>query len=88
VGQRSAGILNQGIIKGARLGSGLIKADTPLEERRKIRANIPRESKRGMPDAEFTAKLATIPPELSACVAEYAERLLEQKEEKGILWVK
>jgi hypothetical protein len=29
---------------------------------------------------EATAKVATIPPELANCVADYAERLLEQKE--------
>jgi hypothetical protein len=28
---------------------------------------------------EATAKVATIPPELANCVADYAERLLEQK---------
>ena len=31
--------------------------------------------------AELKAKLATIPPELANCVAEYAERILEQKSE-------
>lgn len=69
-------LMHQGIIKGARLGGGKIKANTPIEERRLIRAAIPRESKREMPDAAFTAKIATIPPELANCVADYAERLL------------
>lgn len=32
-----------------------------------------------LPKAERKAKLATIPPELANCVAEYAERLLEQR---------
>ena len=30
----------------------------------------------------MTAQAATIPPELSSCVADYAERLLEQKAER------
>jgi hypothetical protein len=73
-------LMNQGILKGARLAGGKIFADTPLEERRRIRANYPRESKRDMPDSEFAAAIATIPPELANCVCDYAERLLEQKE--------
>jgi hypothetical protein len=33
-----------------------------------------------MPDSEFAAAIATIPPELANCVCDYAERILEQKE--------
>ena len=36
-----------------------------------------------LPKAERKAKLATIPPELANCVADYAERLLETSHEQA-----
>jgi hypothetical protein len=72
-------LLNQGIKKGCNVGGNLEFAGTTLEQRRQLRAAVPRLSTMKHPKirAEFTAKLATIPPELANCVADYAERIIE-----------
>lgn len=72
-------LLIQGITKGANIGGNLNLSGTTLEQRRQLRATVPRLSTMKHPRVrrEFTAQMATIPPELSNCVAEYAERLIE-----------
>jgi hypothetical protein len=72
-------ILPQGIQKGVRLGKSGFTGEAQ-KEFRKRNSNPARDAWSGSEKrAEATAKLATIPPELANCVAEYAERLLEQK---------
>lgn len=72
-------LLNQGIKKGVNIGGHLEFAGRTLQERRQLRAQVPRLSTIKSPAkrAEFTAEAATIPPELANCVAAYAERILE-----------
>jgi len=73
-------ILPQGIRKGVSIGSGgAVKGMTPEQKKayRKQFAALQMGSKSSDRQAE-TAKWATIPPELANCVADYAERLLEQ----------
>jgi hypothetical protein len=73
-------LLTQGIRKGVNVGGHLEFAGLTLEQRRQLRATVPRLSTLKSPKsrANFTAQSATIPPELANCVADYAERLLEQ----------
>jgi len=71
----------QGITKGMKLGGSIPFGDMPIEDRRKHRTQdlMLMAGHGSKARQEWTSKVATIPPELSACVAEYAERLLEQK---------
>jgi len=76
-------ILPQGITKGFNLGTGkeakrlkAISKAALIEYRKKTDAWHASKSPQRIAN---TAKVATIPPELSACVAEYAERLLEMR---------
>ena len=78
-------LMPQGIKKGMRFIPGnLYKGNgwdsLPLEDRRRIRTEYQRE-KVALDGSRLavTARTATIPPELSACVADYAERLLEMR---------
>jgi hypothetical protein len=72
-------ILPQGIQKGVRLGTSGFTGPAQTEWRKK-HSNPARDAWSGSEKrAEATAKLATIPPELANCVADYAEALLEQK---------
>lgn len=72
-------LMNQGIKKGLQLGkSGF--AGREQREFRKQLSNPSRDAWSGSAKrAEATAEVATIPPELANCVADYAERLLEAK---------
>ncbi len=75
-------LLGQGISKGIILHiPGIDKVFG--EERKKLRnaAKIPFQwtTTGGKKRKAITAKAATIPPELSVCVADYAERILEQR---------
>lgn len=77
-------LLNQGIKKGFKLGNGkaarILKETgdrTALREYRK--AMDCWHSSKSPQRIANTAKVATIPPELASCVADYAERLLESK---------
>ena len=65
-------ILNQGITKGAKFGAWT------REQRKANKEPYYSSSSRGAKRDEIKAKMATIPPELANCVAEYAERILEQ----------
>jgi hypothetical protein len=71
--------LPRGITKGIDVGSSKLVKTMNKEERRVYRAQFPwnqawsTSAQRG----RDTAQAATIPPELSACVADYAERILE-----------
>ena len=73
--------LPRGITKGINVGSSKLVKTMSKDERRSYRAQFPwnqawsTSAQRG----RDTAKAATIPPELSACVADYAERLIEQR---------
>jgi len=72
-------ILPQGIRKGMRLGKSGFTGEAQREWRRKHDPTWnPSKSKARQ---EATALVATIPPELSSCVASYAERLIEQRQE-------
>jgi len=73
-------ILPQGIKKGIKLaGSGF--RSISAEDRKRIRKSDPMMSTGSKSKArkEHTANAAMIPPELANCVAEYAERIIEQK---------
>lgn len=72
-------LMAQGITKGIDVGSSKLVKQMSREEKRQYRAQFKwnqawSSSKTRQRD---TAKAATIPPELSNCVAEYAERILE-----------
>lgn len=70
-------LMPQGIRKGLRLGKSGFTGEAQREWRRKNDPTWnPSKSKARQ---EATALIATIPPELANCVAEYAERILEQK---------
>jgi hypothetical protein len=78
-------ILPGGITKGMTT-AGCDMTKLSAEERRQERKRYPhghitgwRRDKPGTPSFLETAKAATIPPELSNCVANYAERILEDK---------
>lgn len=82
-------IMPQGISKGIRLGGtgsdygGKRYPILTKEQKKEKRKSDPwRASSRSSERMEATAKAATIPPELSACVVAYAERLLEQIDER------
>ncbi|MGA8730294.1 MAG: hypothetical protein WB608_16185 [Terracidiphilus sp.] len=76
-------LMPQGVKKGFQTGGGIIqklkridrKALTDYRRQNDLSWSSSGSKKR----KEFTALAATIPPELSACVADYAERILEQK---------
>ena len=82
-------ILPQGITKGMRLGAGGIEGcgvpngtrfrNMTPEQKRAARKTDPMLSASSISAARkiATAQVATIPPELSACVADYAMRLME-----------
>lgn len=78
-------MMPQGISKGIRLGgtgSGYGGKGYPIltreEKRERRKADPMLWASSGSPERKAaTAKAATIPPELSACVAGYAARLLE-----------
>jgi hypothetical protein len=77
--------MNQGIVKGISLHiRGIEKVFG--NERKALRnaAKIPFQwtSTGGKKRKAITAGAATIPPELASCVADYAERLIEQKLER------
>jgi|ERR1700722_13842580 len=67
----------QGITKGMNLGSNTVKKSMTAEEKRLMRKLVPMCSTSSGSKARklLTADVATIPPELAHCVAEYAERL-------------
>lgn len=73
-------ILPQGITKGMKLGGSIAFGELPIEERRKHRTQdlMLMAGHGSKKRKEWTSKVATIPPELSCCVADYVERLLEQ----------
>jgi len=77
-------ILPQGITKGFKLGTGAAAkilqqtGDRPALREYRKKMDCWHSSKSPQRIAN-TAKVATIPPELSACVADYAERLLEMR---------
>lgn len=81
-------LMAQGIIKGIRLGgsgSGYGGKGYPIytkEQKREMRKSDPMlwASSKSPERKAATAKAATIPPELANCVADYAERLLEQSD--------
>ena len=71
-------LLHQGIKKGMKLGGTGFALMTP-EQRKASRKNDPMQqsSSKSKLRKQQTAGVATIPPELSSCVADYAERLCE-----------
>ena len=73
-------LMNQGIRKGLDVGSPKAVKNMNKEEKRLYRLQFPYNSCFSWSDRRrtITAKVATIPPELSACVAYYAERIIEQ----------
>ena len=73
-------LMNQGIQKGIHVGTSKAVKGMTLEERRVYRAQYPwnQQWSTSKQRGRNTAEAATIPPELSACVADYAERILEQ----------
>jgi hypothetical protein len=74
-------LMAQGITKGANFGSTKKLMAMTREERKAARRLIPAvsSSSKSAHRKALTAGWATIPPELSACVADYAERLLEMR---------
>jgi hypothetical protein len=82
-------LMPQNIKKGMRLGTGYEGFSGKFREWTREQKKAARKSdpilwasSRSAERKEATAKAATIPPELSACVAEYAERLLEHCKSK------
>ena len=73
-----AGIISKGID----VGSSKVVKGMNIEERRAYRAQFVWNQAWSSSKARKrdTAKAAIIPPELASCVADYAERLIEQKE--------
>lgn len=73
-------LLNQGIRKGYSFHIPGIERMN-IEERRQARKKVPTQQfYSGSPERlEMTAQAATIPPELSSCVADYAERIIAMK---------
>lgn len=82
-------LMPQNIKKGIDVGSSKAVKGMSKEERRQYRAQFlwnqawSTSAQRG----RDTAKAATIPPELANCVADYAERFLEQRKEAEIFGV-
>ena len=78
-------LLNQGISKGMKIEDGSEALRIKLTLRREALKQYRREhdilwqSSKSQARKNYTAGFATIPPELASCVADYAERLLEQK---------
>ena len=75
-------IMPQGISKGMNLGNlRQFMMSMTIEERRARRKMFPMlSSSLGSEERKMqTAAVATIPPELSGCIADYAERLIEQR---------
>lgn len=74
-------LLHQGISKGMDLGSTKILKTMTIEQKRALRKTIPMcSSSSGSKERKSqTAAVATIPAELANCVADYAERLIEQR---------
>jgi site-specific DNA-cytosine methylase len=75
-------LLPQGITKGIQLGGNFKnwKAMTREERRAARKTDFMIQYQSGSKERkECTAKAATIPPELAHCVAEYAERILENR---------
>jgi hypothetical protein len=77
-------ILPQGIKKGFQTGGTIIQKLKKIDRQALTeyrRQNDGSWSSSGSAKRkEWTAKVATIPPELSACISDYAERLLEMRE--------
>lgn len=73
-------LLHRGIKKGMQLGGSGFATMTP-EERRLARKQDPMQqsSSKSKLRKMQTAGVAAIPPELSSCVADYAERITEQE---------
>jgi hypothetical protein len=76
-------VLPQGIKKGFQTGGQVIQrlksvSRKALTEYRRLNDGSWSSSK-SEKRREWTAQMATIPPELANCVADYAERLLEQR---------
>lgn len=71
-------LMNQGIVKGMALQMARDKVTG-----KRILAGGRKYSSGSKERAAETAKLATIPPELANCVADYAERLLESRSPGG-----
>jgi hypothetical protein len=77
-------LLPQGIKKGFQTGGQIIQRLKLID--RKALTDYRRQndgswsSSKSEKRKEWTAQVATIPPELANCVADYAERILEQKE--------
>jgi hypothetical protein len=69
----------QGINKGIKVGTGSVTHGMTAEEKRQYRKQHPwtQAGSHSKARQEMTALAATIPPELSACVADYVERILE-----------
>lgn len=71
-------LMPQGITKGMKLGGAIKFKNLPIEERRKYRMqDLMLMAASGSPERlAWTKRVATIPPELANCVADYAERIL------------
>jgi len=74
-------LLPQGITKGIKVGTGSATHGMTAEERKAYRKQHPwtQAGSKSKARQAMTAQAATIPPELSNCVADYVERLLETK---------
>jgi len=72
-------LMPQGIQKGLQLGNSGYAGKEQIEYRKK-HSNPARDALSGSKKREdATAAVATIPPELANCVADYAERIIEQR---------
>jgi len=78
-------LVHQGISKGMNLGSTSILKSMSIEERRARRKQYPMlsSSSSSKQRQQLTAGVATIPPELAHCVADYAERIISAAEKEG-----
>ncbi len=73
-------LIPRNIQKGVRLGKSGFSGPAQVEWRRKL-SNPARNAWSGSEKrAEAVAKIAQIPPELANCVADYAERIIEQQQ--------
>ncbi len=73
-------LLPQGITKGVKMGSGSAIKGMTKEQKCAYRKKFEclQVGGKSRARAAFTSQWATIPPELASCVADYAERILEQ----------
>lgn len=73
-------LMPRGIKKGIKHAEGFHRDMTPEQKRLcRLKDTMLRSGSKSKVRKDHTAAAATIPPELASCVAEYAERLLDQR---------